>query len=237
MYKLVLTAFLAGAFLLLSCHKSAHAPTNCRISAIKVTGNGFSSSYLLSYNDSGALSVVNYTDGSSSWSRHFTYTGNLIVCNTTGSSTRIDTVFLNGSGKVDHIIDWQSPSYVTTTWLSYDNSGQLSTLTLSSGSTTPLTSNYVYSGGDIAEVDQSNSTIVYTYYTDKPVVAGGMIELGQWLNYGVLYMRNAHLVKAYGYGSADEPVTYTFDGGGKITTMVSGSGSGATTFNYTYDCH
>jgi hypothetical protein len=40
-----------------------------------------------------------------------------------------------------------------------------------------------------------------------------------------------------GYSNPDEPVSYTFDSGGKITSMTDGSGSAQTTFTYTYDCH
>lgn len=226
-----------GATIFLSCHKSSTpVDSNCSISAINVTGD-FTANYKLSYDGSGRLSVVKYTDDGGSWTRNFTYGANLIVSSKTGPSPAVDSVYLNASGDVDHIVDRQPPNSVTTTTMTYNSSHQLSQTVVQAGGSMPSTTTYQYTNGDLTQVDQDGSIIVYTYYTDKASATGGMMELQQWLQFGVIYQKSAHLVKAYGYTNPDEQVSYVYDGSGKISSMTGGNGSSLLTFSYTYDCH
>jgi len=229
---------LCGVVIFLSCHKSNRSTSSaagCKLTGIHVKGNGWEGNYVISYNGDGKLAAVQYADNGSSYTRNFTYSGNMIISTTVSGPTFIDTVFLGVNGDVDHIVMYSSNSGATDSF-SYDGNRQLakSVFTPTGGGAT--TSTYQYDNGDLVTADQTNLHIAYTYYTDKASAAGDLLALGQWVQYGTIYEKSRHLTKSETSGNVTLNITYEFDAQGKITSATEISGSETTTFTYTYTC-
>ncbi|MDO6433934.1 hypothetical protein Q4E93_25225 [Flavitalea sp. BT771] len=240
MHKSIVLTVLVGATTFLSCHKSDHPASNnsCKLTGLQVKGNGWSENYIIAYGSDGRLSNVQYSDGSTSYTRSFTYASGMIIINITGTSPAIDTVFLNANGDADHIIMHMGSSNVTVYRFTYDSNRQLTKTSSQTNGGGVIEATYQYNNGDITEVDQAGGSYIYSYYTDKPSAPGDPEVLGQWIQFGVVYQKVRHLVKSISGGSVTESITYTFDASGKIISATQGSGSNdMATSTYTYDCN
>jgi hypothetical protein len=239
MYKFTLCLAFFGSMILLSCHKNSDhaAASSCKLSGLQVKGSNFTENYIMSYGSDGRLSTVQYSDGSTSYTRSFVYSGSLIIITVTGSSPSVDTVFLNANGDADHIVLHAGSNMVTVYSFTYDGNRQLTSSTAATVGFGNITSTYKYSDGDITEVDQSGGTFSYAYYTDKASSTSDLEVLSQLIQFGVVYQKERHLTKSITAGNVTETYSYTFDASGKITGgSESSGGSDLTTWTYTYDC-
>jgi hypothetical protein len=238
MNKSIFIAALSATMLALSCHKSSRVAPACRITGIQTSYSGTTGSYTITYNADGKPATVEFSQGGSSYTRTIVYSPGLIVATTTGAGASTDSVYLNAAGDVDHIVRRPAGSAaVTTSSFTYDGSRQIATIVVQSTNSAPITTTCKYVNGDLQETD-GVLTVKYTYYPDKPSSPADLIALGQWLNYGIVYEKSAHMVQTYGSGSVIESNTYTYDNDGKIVSATSSDNSGGrSTFTFTYDCH
>ena len=241
MHKSIVLTALVGSTIFLSCHKNGDHPasnSSCKVTGLQVKGNGWTGNYIISYGGDGKLGGVQYSDGSTSYTRTFTYASGMIIINVTGTSPGIDTVFLNANGDADHIIIHDASNNVTVESFTYDGSRQLTSSTSQTTGGGTIVTTYQYSNGDVTEADLGGGKFIYSYYTDKASAAGDLFIFGQWMQFGVIYQKARHLTRSISAGSVTENLTYTFDGGGKIIGATQSSGSSdLTTFTYTYDCN
>jgi len=239
MHKLIVLTALIGVTTFLSCHKSDHpASSSCKLTGLQVKGNGWSENYIIAYGSDGRLGTVQYSDGSSAYTKSFTYASGMIIINITGTSPAIDTVFLNANGDADHIIMHMGANNVTVYRFTYDSNRQLTKTSSQSNGGAIIEATYQYSNGDIAEADQAGGSYTYSYYTDKASMTGDLEVLAQWIQFGVVYQKTRHLTKSITGGGVTESITYTFDASGKIISATQGTGSNdMATSTYTYDCN
>lgn len=239
MHKFTLVVAILGSMMVLSCHKHSDHPASgsCKLTGLQVKGNGFTENYVMTYGSDGKLSTVQYSDGSTFFTRSFTYSGSLIIINITGSSPAIDTVFLNSNGDADHIVMHYGVNMFSQYTFTYDGNRQLTSSTAYTAGGGTITATYQYNNGDITEVDEPGGSFSYAYYTDKASSMGDLEVLGQWVQFGVVYQKVRHLTKSSTAGNVTETLNYTFDESGKITSGSQSSGGGdTTTFTYSYDC-
>jgi len=230
---------LFGAMTFLSCHKSSEHPasSSCKLTGLQVKGSNFTENYVMTYGSDGKLSTVQYSDGGTSFTRSFTYSGSMIIINVTGSSPAVDTVFLNANGDADHIVMHYGANMYSVYSFTYDANRQLTKSTAYTAGGGTITATYQYSDGDITEVDEPGGSFSYAYYTDKASSMGDLEVFGQMVQFGVVYQKVRHLTKSNTAGNVTETLTYTFDASGKITGASESSGPGdITNFTYTYDC-
>jgi hypothetical protein len=239
MNKTILLIALCGATIFPGCHKSSHdasSTTKCKITGIHVAGHGWSSDYIIAYDNAGRPTALQFSQNGGGYTANFAYGDHLIVVTTTGTSNTIDSVFLNANGDIDHLIVRNGSSNTITDVFTYDSKHQLSKSVEQGGA--DVTTLYQYSNGDMVEADLPGEKFIYSYYTDKPAAVGDPMVLTQWLQFGALFQRSAHLTKTQSVGSNVETFTYTFDAEGKIASVTEADGSvDSTTFTYTYECH
>jgi len=239
MYRFTLAMIFFGSMLFFSCHKHSDHPASgsCKVTGLQVKGNGFTENYVMGYGSDGKLSTVQYSDGSTSFTRSFTYSGSMIIITITGTSPGIDTVFLNANGDADHIVMHYGVNMFSEYTFTYDGNRQLTSSTAYTAGGGTITATYQYTNGDITQVDEPGGSFSYAYYTDKASSMSDPEVLGQWVQFGVVYQKGRHLTKSSTAGSVTETLTYTFDESGKITGgSQSSGGSDAMTFTYSYDC-
>jgi len=229
---------------LASCHKSSQAgaaPPNCQLTGITVTSGSTTATYQLDYNSAGKLATVHFADPGGSYTKSFTYSGNLIVAHTVSTSNTTDSVFLNANGDIDSMRSYNGNGNLTTSIFSRNGSGQVVQSLTRFSSNTTATTTFSYNGGDIASQYYPTDTLNYSYYTDKTTVTGDYLLLPQWLNYGAAYQTVKHLFKGFSSAKITQGISYTFDGDGKISSLTVNTNSlgnvSAQVYQFTYQCH
>lgn len=225
--------FIALAAFFISCKKHPGSPTQCRLTAVR-QNNTSTTELHLTYNTDNNLSVITYSPGNAR--RTFTYSGNFIFINQTGDNgmiTELDTIALNSNGRIAAILRHTVNSgLVLIDTMIYDNNNQLINLVQTEAGQ-KINCLYTWQNGDIASVTTSSgtntTTQMYNYYTDKQAIDGDYFKIDQFLGFGAYYLVCQHLYK----GSGSDTLSYTFDSGGKITSMLH---NGTVMYSYTYTC-
>jgi hypothetical protein len=225
----------------LSCSKKdsqvpAPPKSNCRISSAYYSGGQLSFTYTLSYNADGKISKLTY-DGPSAYTKTFAYSGNSIYINFAGVSiSATDTITLNSMGRITTHKETVNDTVYNTSF-AYGASGQVTSSTSQFAGQAPITTNYVFTNGDLTNAGPGNIRDTTTYLLDRPAVIGNLDDFNQLIYYGSSYYTNAHLKKSYSSWPFHYDYTYTYDDEGKITSVVSNDGTVSESFTFTYECN
>jgi hypothetical protein len=160
----------------------------------------------------------------------------MISTSNSGSVTATDSVVFNSDGLISYSMVKDASNNKTVNIYTYSGTQlQKSTYQYNGGAITTTT--YTYTNGDLTGSSDGTSTAVYSYYTDKTFADGDYLKLVELINYGGLYVKNAHLIKGFQQGSTVENFNYTFDNTGKITGVTATSGSTIENVTYQYSCN
>lgn len=237
-FKTTSLAVATASILLISpsCKKSSSSPS-CKLVTVTDQYNSTTNTINISYNNDGKISTIQET-GSSSFSKVFTYSGNLMMITTSNGSTvtATDSVVFNSDGLISYSMRKDASNNKTVYIYTYSGTQLLkSTYQYNGGSITTTT--YTFTNGDLTGSSDGSNTAVYTYYTDKSLADGDYLKIVQLINYGGLYVKNAHLIKGFQQGSTVENFNYTFDNTGKITGVTATTGSNIENVTYQYSCN
>ncbi|HMI63505.1 MAG TPA: hypothetical protein VK518_21465 [Puia sp.] len=235
-----------------SCKKDSRGnPNSCRIIAVYDTtnsSNGTNSTFdnQFSYDKDGRISSIKFTAPTGSETQNFTYSGNLMVAVRTRSQYSADSIFFNSQGLPDKAVFVELNSIAQVSTYSYNSDGQIRTSTDINPYPQPLGANpygmtttytYVYSNGDLlTKTDNSGNVYTYSYFTDKAAADGDVLRLSDLMNLGLVFVRNAHVVKSQQANSTLEKFSYSFDSSGKIITATATSDDYIKKFTIEYDC-
>lgn len=234
----LLLAVFGASVLIQGCHKSNKAAPAPRIASVTATTGGSTTNYQLTYNSSGQLTLVQVT-GASNYTETLSYSPNRIITATTfnNSSTvaTVDTVNLDAAGNPSSIIIASYGGGISRLDFTRDAREQLTQMTNAYNGNAPTTTTFTYTNGDITAGSSNGSAFSYTYYTDKPAALGDCQSIFQWIQYGVVVYKSAHLCKSFTGATITENFTYTFDSKGNITDAVSATpGLPISSYHYVY---
>lgn len=237
MKKIVRLAMIPGLCLLLSlsCGKKGSSPSCKLIEIVDAQGPG-ATTYDIRYNSTGQIATIQ-ASGDSNYSQTFTYSGNLIMINTTSASgAGSDSIILNGNNLIAYSQSKDPGGNITLDTYTYNGSGELlsSTAQVNGGAITTTT--YTFSNSDLVSSFDGTTTTSYSYNTGKAFADGDPLKESQLLNSGGLYIKNTHLLSGIQIGGTMETFTYTFDSDGKIIGVTKTSGPSIETFSDQYDC-
>ncbi|OQP60466.1 hypothetical protein A3860_33645 [Niastella vici] len=230
----------ATAFIFLispSCSKKSSSSPSCKLITVIDQYGSTTNTINISYNNDGKISTIQGT-GSSPFKKVFTYSGNLMMITTSNASsvTATDSVVLNSDGLISYSMRKDASNIKTVYTYTYSGSQLLkSTYQYNGGSI--QTTTYTFTNGDLTGSAEGSNTAVYNYYTDKNSADGDFLKLVQLLNYGGLYVKNAHLIKGFQQGSTVENFNYTYDNTGKITGLTATTGSNIENVTFQYNCN
>ncbi|MBS1602200.1 MAG: hypothetical protein JST42_05990 [Bacteroidetes bacterium] len=244
-YLFLLLAGGLACLLFPGCHKSSGStgnstPTPCTLLSATANNGGLITSYSFNYDQQGRLNCVKVTSSSSKpYTDTLVYGNGFIVSTTTFSGVAartIDSIFLDAAGNVSSISVWQSGNHSLFTY-TRNSQEELTQSTSSYNGAILSTSTYQYSNGDITGGVSAGSPFSYTYFTDKPSKYNDFLAMQQWIQYGVVIWKSAHLCKSY-QSSVSQNYTYTLDDKGNITDAVSTDAqtNAVSTVHFVYDC-
>src|ERR1700727_1293364 len=98
---MIMTGLMVAGLVISSCRKRVPIPFEpCRIGTVTVIGNGDTTIYHLSYDNSGRPASLQATSsgGAGSSSRTYAYADTNLVVKTTGAAVTTDSVTLNSQG-------------------------------------------------------------------------------------------------------------------------------------------
>ena len=219
-----------------SCKKSSSTPS-CKLITVVDQYNSTTTTINISYNNDGKISTIQKT-GSSPSTEVFTYNGNLLMISTSnsGSVSSTDSVVFNSDGLISYSMVKDASNNKTVNIYTYSGTQLLKSTYQYNGGAIQTTT-YTYTNGDLTGSSDGTSTGVYSYYTDKTFADGDYLKLVELINYGGLYVKNAHLIKGFQQGSTVENFNYTFDNTGKITGVTATAGSSIENVTYQYSCN
>ena len=230
---------IATAFVLLispSCKKSSSSPS-CKLITVVDQYGSTTNTINISYNNDGKISTIQES-GSSPFTKVFTYSGNLLMITTSNASsvTATDSVVFNSDGLISYSMNKDASKNKTVNIFTYSGTQLLkSTSQYNAGAITTTT--YTFTNGDLTGSSDGSNTATYSYYTDKNFADGDYFKLVQLINYGGLYVKNAHLIKGFQQGATVEKFNYTFDNTGKITGVTATNGSNIDNVTFQYSCN
>jgi hypothetical protein len=235
------TSMLVTAIIILglspSCSKKSSSAPNCKLITVTDAIGTSNTTINITYNNDGKISTVQQT-GSSPATKVYTYIGNLIMIAVTapaGNST--DSVVLNSNGLISYWLSRDASNNTQIYIYTYGGNGQLLKYTLQSNGGAITTTTATITNGDLTGSSDGTNVGTYTYYTDKAFADGDYIKLVQLLNFGALYIKNAHLIKGFQQGTTIENFNYNFDSSGKITGVTATSGANIEIVTYQYNCN
>lgn len=141
-----------------------------------------------------------------------------------------DSVVYDGSGRITYLAEMLGTD-TTHLHFYYDANGDLTTSTYQHQPNDPITvSAYQYTNGDITsefdstqDLPAANDTVYYTYYTDRQFAQEDYYAWQQFIEYGVVFWKSAHLLKSidfYDHGLGySQTIVYSFDAIGRITAF------------------
>jgi hypothetical protein len=220
-----------------SCSKKSSSAPNCKLITVTDAIGTSNTTINITYNNDGKISTVQQT-GSSPATKVYTYIGNLIMIAVTapaGNST--DSVVLNSNGLISYWLSRDASNNTQIYIYTYGGNGQLLKYTLQSNGGAITTTTATITNGDLTGSSDGTNVGTYTYYTDKAFADGDYIKLVQLLNFGALYIKNAHLIKGFQQGTTVENFNYNFDSSGKITGVTATSGANIEIVTYQYNCN
>jgi hypothetical protein len=242
-FLLSLTAC-ATALLFPGCHKSSGSGSSpsipCTLVSAKAINGGATINYSFSYDKQGRLVCVKVNDSNGKpYTDTLVYGNGFIVATTlfSGSSIpTVDSVFLDGSGNVTSISVWQNGNHSLFSY-TRNSQGELTQSTSSYNGAVMTSSTYQYSNGDIMGGVSAGTPFSYTYYTDKPSKYNDFLAIQQWMQYGVVIWKSAHLCKSY-QSTISQSYTYTMDDKGNITDAISTDTqtNAVSSVHFVYDC-
>jgi hypothetical protein len=240
MKKITLALAIAVTSVLLvsqSCSKKGSSAPNCKLITIVDAVGSTATTVNITYNNDGKISTMQQT-GSNPSSKVYTYIGNLMMISTSvsGSLQSTDSVILNSDGTIAYSLTRDVSSNVAINTYTYSG-GQIQKSTYQYDGGAITTTTYQYTNGDMTSSSDGTSTSTYTYYTDKSFQDGDYFKLVQIINYGGLYIKNAHLIKGFQQGSTVENFNYTFDNTGKVTGATATNGSSVENVTLQYNCN
>jgi hypothetical protein len=232
--------FLLAAFLCLflapACSKkSGSSAQTCQIITVTDQLGTGTTTYNITYNNSGQISTEQYATGGQNYNRVFTYLGSTeMISTSTGTNTVIDSVTLNSDGLI--VTDYETiGTTLNVTTNTYSGTELQKQVQVQNGGT-PSTTTYTWTNGDLTGSSSSTGTSTYTYNT-KASEAGDYWSIVQLVNYGSSFVKTAHQLAGYQIGTTVENVNYTYDNTGKITAVTGTSGTSVETISYQYTCN
>jgi hypothetical protein len=236
-------SFFSGFLLLFlafapSCSKKNAAAPACKLITITDVIGSSTSTFNLTYNNDGKISTLQSTSGSSSTSKVFTYSGNVIFITTTNSgSTDVttDSIVINSGGFILSDLNRYTTNQSLTT---YTYSGtQLLKSVFQYNSNPAVTTTYTFTNGDLTGSTDGTTTSTYSYDAQKASAPGDYFQLVQLIQYGASFIKNSHQITAFQSGGSIENINYTYDNTGKITGLTGTGGSSVETITYQFNCN
>lgn len=191
----------------------------------------------LFYDSSGRLSK---TDDGLGHTTAYTYSDNQIFITIDNSSTYNSITTLNTYGYVAQLNVLSGPLVFSSSFFYTPDTVLSYTVFKSLLLDAPDTTTYQFTDGDLTSTVSGGSTNSYTYYTDKPEQTADLSLYDQIVAQGALVYSNKHLTKSYSGNSFSQEYSYTFDAGGKISSItvhyMNSQSSGTITYYYSYAC-
>ena len=213
-----------------ACKKSNDQKKACKILDASINGG---SDIFISYNNDGRISQASvgirsiYT---------FSYKGDtVIVLNTDSGVFQSRTIYANNSAG---LATWQRTEYDKegTNWnvVKYEYNGEelsKATSTNSSGGS-PTVNTYTWFDHNMVSQVSGSNTILYDYYTDKPIQSGDYFSFTQLIQ-GAEMIRNKNLIKSV----TGSTLNYAFDSDGNISSLEIVGANSVSVLNYNYQCY
>jgi hypothetical protein len=222
---------------LIGCKKDkdeARKP-DCRIITATPTPTSSGDPFNISYNSEGKISTLSQDMDVTT----FAYSGNTVIAttNTSGTFARKNIITLNADGLATNVRTETNTSGTDWTNQAFEYSGTeiIKATTTSSGGGTPSVSIVTWSNGNLVSITSGSSTTTLDYYTDKPAQTGDYLSLAQ-LVAGYQIYRTKNAIKSILSGSSINNFDYSFDGDGKITSLIA-TGASNTTYSYQHQCN
>jgi hypothetical protein len=222
-------------FLTPACSKKSSPAQVCQIITVTDQLGSTTTTYNITYNNSGQISTEQYASGGSNYNRVFTYIGSTEMISTSdGTTTVTDSISLNSDGLI--LTDYNTnQSSVTVTTNTYSGTELQKQVVVQNGGT-PSTTTFTWTNGDMTSGTSSSGTSTYSYNTEASK-EGDYWSIVQLINYGSSFVKTAHQLSAYAVGASVENVTYTYDNTGKITAVTGTAGSSIENISYQYSCN
>jgi|GEM_PF-2026804 hypothetical protein len=236
----LLIVAIACLFVSPSCSKKSSNPNpsqTCQIITVTDQNGTTATTYHLTYNNAGQISTEKYSIGGVVYTRVFTYTGNTEIMTTLGGPAPItDSITLNSDGLIQS--DYYSEAYnrIVTTY-TYSGAEVQTMITRANDGSTPDTTTYTWTNGDLTGSTLSGSgTTFYTYYitASEPGDYWSVIQL---INNGGYFLKTVHQLASNQLGSTIVSINYTYDNTGKVTLVSVTNGGNVETFSFQYACH
>ena len=232
MQFLFLSLLALPALLFQSCKKEDAADNSCRIITVTASaGNGFN----FTYNNSGKPETM--TNGN--LLTVFSYSGNVIICNTTfnGNFNSKRTILLNANGYAGTVKTETSADGSTWYQNSYEYNGTelIKDTYTNSQNVVPEVTTVTWSGGNLATTTQHGITSTVEYYTNQPSQEGDYLSLTQLIQGYKLY-KTKNAIKSLLSGNSITNFDYTYEDG-KITALKFNGGGTITNYNFQYQCN
>ncbi|HUB61206.1 MAG TPA: hypothetical protein VL978_10910 [Puia sp.] len=219
-----------------ACSKKSGSPAQtCQIITVTDQLGTATTTYNITYNNSGQISTEQYASGGVNYTRVFTYLGSTEMISTSdGTSTVTDSITLNSDGLI--VSDYNTySSNVTVTTYTYSGTELQKEVQVQNGGT-PSTTTFTWTNGDVTGSSSGSGSSTYSYNT-KASAVGDYWSIVQLINYGASFVKTAHQLTGYQVGTTVENVNYTYDNTGKITGLTGTSGSTVETIGYQYTCN
>ena len=235
----------------LGCKKSNSRTSNsCRIAVnydtLFLPGGMETAVTRIFYDNDGRVAYTQFNTSNDSSTRVFIHHDSSIVITPTNFQSPTDTILINGKGMPVQIKQtFVANDYYDLSNYSYNAEGLLQSIAYVQANTSganrrTATSTYKFVNGDcVSETytdGTASSTINYTYYTDKPTADGDYQSFQSIANYGMVIIRNKHLLRSSQSGSYVSEYNYTFDNTGKIATATYRYNNQVFRNTYEYDC-
>ena len=235
----------------LGCKKSnSHISNSCRIVAnydtLFLPSGTETAATQIFYDNDGRVAYTQSNATNPSITRVFIHHDSTIVITPTNNASPTDTIIINDKGMPVRIkTTYVSNDYYDLANYSYDAAGQLQSITYVQASTSganlrTATNTYKFVNGDCVSSTYTDgtgsSTTNFTYYTDKPAADGDYRSFQSLANYGIVIIRNKHLLRSSHSGSYVSEYNYTFDNSGKIATATYRYNNQVFRNTYEYDC-
>jgi len=228
LFSLLLIAF---STFFISCKKHSSPSVQCRIIDIK-TNDSLLPEIQLDYNSNKKLSVITYRSKSNYSRRILNYNTNFIsvtLVDSSGKAYELDTVNLNKDGLASSIVYYvPANGLFSYDSMTYDSKGQLIRWAETSAGSTDIVT-YTWDNGDLVTSTSRGTTTTIQYYNDKTATDGDYLRIIYLTEWGIPLYKSKHLFK----GSGGSVYSYTFDSGGKITSVLL---NGVVVYSYTYAC-
>ena len=235
----------------LGCKKSnSHTSNSCRIAVnydtLFLPGGTETAVNRIFYDNDGRVAYTQFNSSNDSSTRVFIHHDSAIVITPTNLQSPTDTIVINDKGLPVRIKQtYVANDYYDLSNYSYDAAGQLQSIAYVQANTSganlrTATNTYKFVNGDCVSSTYTDgtgiSTTNYTYYTDKPAADGDYQSFQSIGNYGMIIIRNKHLLRSSQSGSYVSEYSYTFDNSGKIATATYRYNNQVFRNTYEYDC-